>query len=351
MIMITRYRVKSFKGIKSCDISDLRQVNIITGKNNVGKSAFLQSLYLTTPTMDRSLIPFLDRPEMFWSYQPKEIEYEITFDGSLFHLFYAYPSSRLYFDYREFFEEHDKSWEENKTYYFNLMEKVMVNRAMDNIVTPHASFRYKIELVKKSPLLSFLSSAVYFNSQNILVPSSTISDELDKLQNVSNQEERFLAILRDAYDLRLTNLRHSPSVFHGWSVLLSDDKVQRAISLESLGDGTRTCTRIIVSLLVNKPRLVLIDEIESHQHVKALEHMCKAVLSYLAVEKAQLFVSTHSLEAIKILLRLSEEFGLPSIIHHFISKDGEVISRSIPGLDARVVTDMNGDIRFADEFA
>ena len=43
--MIGRVLVENYRGIRKLEIGNLRQVNIITGPNNSGKSSFLEAIY------------------------------------------------------------------------------------------------------------------------------------------------------------------------------------------------------------------------------------------------------------------------------------------------------------------
>ena len=78
--------------------------------------------------------------------------------------------------------------------------------------------------------------------------------------------------------------------------------------------------------------------------------VCKSVLTYIATENAQLFVTTHSMDAIREMLEITKQKELNTLVHHFILKEGSLETRTTPGLDAKAVVDVEGDIRFADEY-
>ena len=108
---------------------------------------------------------------------------------------------------------------------------------------------------------------------------------------------------------------------------------------------------ILLFLYTKRPQIVLIDEIETHQHTKALRYVCRSVLAYIARERAQLFVTTHSMDAIREILEITKQKDLDTLVHHFILKEGTLETRTTPGLDAKTIVDVEGDIRFADEYA
>ena len=53
--MYKSFRVKNFRCFKDLQINDLGRVNLIAGKNNTGKTALLEAMYLHT----RPLTPFV----------------------------------------------------------------------------------------------------------------------------------------------------------------------------------------------------------------------------------------------------------------------------------------------------
>ena len=49
---ITNVKIKHFKNLKSIDISTNSKINLIVGKNNVGKTSLIQSLYIAFSTQE-----------------------------------------------------------------------------------------------------------------------------------------------------------------------------------------------------------------------------------------------------------------------------------------------------------
>jgi AAA15 family ATPase/GTPase len=358
MNMLGSIRVEGFKGIKNGLVDDIRQVNILTGKNNSGKSAFLQSIYLLNKERNKDLIPSLDDKEMYWLYRfDNPIKYEIRFNSRTYHYIYSRSrEQRILHDIRDYgITNSSKDRTKKIGNYYNYFDSA-INMFLDasgELYVPEEKDKLSIARIKsgiaQSPI-SYLEASVLLNHSSFLTSDDKLSKDLDKLQKSPHKDE-FLKTLNEAYEIDLTGLSHSPYEFPGWSVYLKDGKESRSIYINMLGDGTRAALNILLKLYVKKPRIVLIDEIESHQHVKALRFTCKAVLDYIIREKAQLFVSTHSLDAIKIILDLSSENKIKPIIHHFILNEGNLVPREIPGLDAKVIVDLEGDIRFADEYA
>ena len=49
---ITNFKIKHFKNLESIDISTNSKINLIVGKNNVGKTSLIQSLYIAFSTQE-----------------------------------------------------------------------------------------------------------------------------------------------------------------------------------------------------------------------------------------------------------------------------------------------------------
>jgi AAA15 family ATPase/GTPase len=354
--MLESFSVKGFKGIRQGVVDNLGQVNIITGKNNMGKSAFLQSICLFNEKCWK-LIDNFKTTQMHWLYDPqREIEIEVQSNSRTFRFLFDDERGILY-DIRDLkstgLEKETEHRIEKGFYFFDSKVGFFLDAKRSSYQLPVDDAQRLSNFIKdENNPVWMLQSSIFFNHCNFLTRSTEFELDFDHLQNILNEEENFLDALSDAYDVKFSALRHSPKVIPGWTLEYNDGNKPRRVSVDSLGDGTRTAMNILLLLYVAKsPKIILIDEIETHQHAKALRHVCKSVLAYIARENAQLFVTTHSMDAIKEMLEITKEKGLETLVHHFILKEGNLETRTTPGLDAKTVVDVEGDIRFADEYA
>lgn len=351
--MIDSIQVQGFKGIKEGSISQFAQVNILTGKNNSGKSSFLQSLYFLNEDRDPATISNFGKKEMFWNYDDdKPIKHLLKINQNEFDMIYylRQMNGAIWVDFSKYLKDPDYfSTKVSKDPKFNLTTKLLKSAFQvggGGINTDISS--YVNNDLKE--FFKFINSSVLLNHSNFLKTSEELSEFLDILQNNLHKEDDFLKILSETYEKKLTKLRHSPHQFKGWSVFLDDGNESRTISFDNLGDGARTSINILLQLFVQEPKIVLIDEIELHQHIKALRNLCQTILLFIKQTKAQLFVSTHNLDAIKLLSEISNQYEMSAMIHHFTLNEGILRSRTIPSLDATTILDLTGDIRFIDEY-
>src|SRR5919106_3422763 len=80
--MLSRIKIENFKTIRTGTVANLTNINIIIGKNNRGKSAFIEALYLLNSNREDKLIPSFNQAQMFWRYNVNSrIKYEIGYNG------------------------------------------------------------------------------------------------------------------------------------------------------------------------------------------------------------------------------------------------------------------------------
>ena len=88
--------------------------------------------------------------------------------------------------------------------------------------------------------------------------------------------------------------------------------------------------------------LLLLEEPEVHQHIGAIKPLFKALLNISKENNLQLFISTHSLDLIKVITELQDT---ESKIFHTSLENGVFKTREISLNDTRLMTDLGIDIR------
>ncbi|WP_270387570.1 AAA family ATPase, partial [Megamonas funiformis] len=85
-------------------------------------------------------------------------------------------------------------------------------------------------------------------------------------------------------------------------IKLFSTKFDKPLSLYDYGNGMYKAFFIITATLLSKNGILLIDEIEAGIHTKALTRFMTKLLSVCKINNVQLFMTTHSLEAIDTIL-------------------------------------------------
>jgi AAA15 family ATPase/GTPase len=118
----------------------------------------------------------------------------------------------------------------------------------------------------------------------------------------SRTDKKVTAILNDVYETEIEHFTFKP---------YSIDKQRRreadryklfsaladiALHIDDYGDGFRYAFIILTSALRFKKRVLLIEEIESHQHAGSLKKLIPILIKIAKTNDLQLFITTHSFD-------------------------------------------------------
>ncbi len=161
-------------------------------------------------------------------------------------------------------------------------------------------------------------------------------------------DKEVVKVVREEFEVDAEGLTYAPV---GGSIALLLQLSNTSVRIDDLGDGARHAILMMLLLLATKPKLVLIEEPESKLHPRGMKVLTKAILKYVKEYGAQLIVSTHSLEFVRVGTELAKELSIESsIIHLERSRDGELITRKLTQPDLKLLTDLGIDPRFLDMF-
>ncbi|MCD4830409.1 MAG: AAA family ATPase [Anaerohalosphaeraceae bacterium] len=312
--MITDIQIKNFKCFKNLIIPELGRITLISGKNNVGKTALLEAIFL-----------FLDQrnPGMVLNqYSRRGIRHVLSATEAIWGpMFRNYDTnSKILISLKI----NDNS--EQVTYQFNKnfaplpspeikSEKQQVS-TNEEFATPAIDAEYTIGSGKKFVLHYFcdsnnqnrLSLQSKTTPANILLPGGTflpskehiqskeIADRFSELakQDRENEAVEFLRIIEPRLET-LKIITEGPNSFvHG-----KLNGVPKTIPVNLMGEGMEKLLSLIVSIVHSRGHVVFLDEIENGIHYSVLskvwEATCKAARKY----DCQLIATTHSYECLK----------------------------------------------------
>lgn len=109
------------------------------------------------------------------------------------------------------------------------------------------------------------------------------------------------------------------------------------------GDGFKRTLVIALTLLTTSGGVLLVDEIETSIHVSALSHVFSWLIETCRRLEIQLFVTTHSLEAIDAMLQ--PEIATDDIVAFRLNPKGQVPQRFSGNLLHRLRSERGLDVR------
>ncbi|MDO8454299.1 MAG: AAA family ATPase [Sulfurimonas sp.] len=292
--LLTKIEIKDFKCFKDFKADGFKRVNLIGGKNNVGKTAFMEACYVNVEA--KSLKSFVGSL------------YGIKFMRENLNILNGASKSA-----KVFIEQSNKIFTKSninlasfsiedlegiKQYVFDFNKqyvKVNIN-----------NFSYESESISS---IEFIDNFGLFNSQ-IISNYSAIQKKDD---------EYFLNDILNKFDDKIEAFK------------IIDEKPQCKIGDEYLeitefGDGVRHLISIVTSLYKCENGYLFIDEIDNGIHYTQLDEIWNIILEVSKKLNVQVFATTHSKECIDSYARVSKKLEDKDISYIKMSRlnDGSI---------------------------
>ena len=315
---ITNIKITNFKCFKNFKVKNLAQVNLITGKNNVGKTAFLEACltnaYSQNITTTTAVLCDI------------KIEREVL--NILLSLGGQNINSFLENNSRKYLEKLDGiNIESNinavsfsisndngiKKYHFKFNNKSITVNVND------FSFEFK-----EISNINFISNFGPSNTEIITHFSAMQKlDKEDSLNTVLNDFDISISISAfkitdenmqklDKEDFLNTVLNDFDSSISAFKII--DEKPQckignKYLEITELGDGTKRLVSIVILLFVCKNGCLFIDEIDNGIHYEKLDALWEVILKLSKEQQVQVFATTHSKECLQSYVRVATKLA------------------------------------------
>jgi AAA15 family ATPase/GTPase len=303
MTTLNHLTIKNFRGFDSLEIDGLSKINLFVGKNNVGKTSILESLFLVIGMSYPVLPHFVNQIRGLNVNGAKELLYlfhnlsdtnKPTFQAKL-----SDASKRI----------------------LRLEPKYNQNEfASDN----SSQFKPKMvgldlnfQKIEKGQDHSFKSSLLF---ENGMINQTIPQNYNEKLHAVFVAEKNDLAALTRFSEMKrqkkadsiLDVLQKFDNNIKGITTLQDGiyfdiNGAKELIPCSIMGDGIRRFLNIATAVFEEKNSLVCIDEIENGLHYSAYKLLWKSLLSFSNQNDTQLFITTHNIETLACLKSVLEE--------------------------------------------
>ncbi|AYQ57235.1 hypothetical protein MS2017_1551 [Bathymodiolus thermophilus thioautotrophic gill symbiont] len=274
---IKKINIKHFKYFDNFAVEGLARVNLVTGKNNVGKTAFLEAVHTNTSALTLSYFYFC----LFGiKYRRENINILIDKDEV---------------DARSYLEQNNG---------FNVVSDVHKTTAF-NISEYNGIKKYIFDLNEQRTTVNSndfsFSNKTLENSyfiDNFGVVNSSIIHAFSKMQELD--QEQLLIQELTKFDSNITDFK----IINGKPKC----KINNAyLELTELGDGTQHLISIITLLFQCKEGYLFIDEMDNGIHYQQLDNVWQIILNISKKLKVQVFATTHSKECLESYARAAEQ--------------------------------------------
>ena len=359
--MYKSFRVKNFRCFRDLQINDLGRVNLIAGKNNTGKTALLEAMYvLTQPLTPQTLFDLHstrglvhsddeDRRDTWQRYfHESDTGHEIVLHG----VDTAFNGENRTLSIKECTS--DESYMNHIAQYAHQAKQLGLigEGTLDIRGTSLLLFSFNLPNSESEKLKVYLPSKIHlpvytnilFDQRVAYVPAQGRPStkwlvdnfsEIDKQGRLAQLIGSLAIFESNLSDLRLLSLSGDLTI---WGQVNSHQS-----PLKLMGEGVNRFSNFAIAMIAERPQYLLIDEIENGIHHTVQKEVWKAIgdLASDPELNIQLFATTHSLEMIRAAYEaFSEEGKLEEFRYHRLSrssKTGDIKATTYNELDMEAV--------------
>jgi AAA15 family ATPase/GTPase len=298
---IKNIKIENFRKLKSIELKDTKDINILIGENNSGKTSILESI-------------------MFLEY-PNDINRLIL----LYKIREVLKNNEKTSWYKSFINMFNKEFDKknisfsaeigNKKIQINIdgHEEYLFRLTDEELPISVFSGKYKFIIDNKQYEKKFSlredDYEILYKDNNLLIPMKYISPidhymqkryveyisksiKLGKKQDILEMMKIFDKNI-DGFDLITENNITSLYINH---------KINGILPISAFGDGIKKAITISSAVIEAIDGILLIDEIETAIHARALKDFFKWLMEICKRYNTQIFLTTHSIEAIDALI-------------------------------------------------
>jgi hypothetical protein len=345
MTMFTHFVVKNFRCFTGVHLQHLNRVNLISGKNNTGKTALLEAIHLHNNPANCCLAVVINKQRGIGD--PGKAFTDVV--GWLFYGKHSEGGLEI------------SSWDEkgiSRTLSMYLLDaattlerfpeaaKLLAEGFREDYAysaTPRLILRYeqpgeppRFSVGVPGPAaaagLAWVSAHIPWSLPSIYLGSGMPSSEQDvkyfgELEAAKRQAEILPAL--QILESRLQKLSLVPLA--GESVLHGDiDGLPRLVPVPFMGEGMRRVLSIVLAIANAPGGVVLIDEIENGLHYSVQVDVWKAIARAARDANVQVFATTHSWECIEAAHHAFKEAGPYEFRYYRLDRrDAEITVKSL----------------------
>ena len=285
---IKTIKIKNFKCFNSFELEDLKRVNLIGGKNNMGKTAFMEACYLGLSTEDER--SFFQSLLVLDITRNPLVEFEIIEDSNNFE--FKFSDSEIIIN-----------------------DKIMGLLDFANTLysIPQKDYNNGIKEItqfytgKNKPLN--IKNKTFISLNNIR--DKFLIECIDEIK-LQDKEDELNCLLKQLFNIEKIDVIKN-------RIMLKKDK--KFILLSEFGDGVKHFLNIILALYLNQNSTIYLDEVESGIHYLLFDKLWEIILSLSKEKNVQVFATTHSKECIEAYYKVSKKLNEDNISFINLSKN------------------------------
>lgn len=363
--MLSQLIIEAYRGIKNLELKDLGRINIIAGANNTGKTSVLEVIRsLNAPNSLRqwrivgrressSPIFFTTVYDTMKSLFPididadgNKIEYSGVFNDNQFKVeLLMHQDATIITENilseaigRTYYEKQQADEMDSKEYETDLIElQYIINERKCGEDTLY-SIQRGMRMNRDSENVDIVKNVIYIS------PTQHAQNEmyLSSLLNDPDLYDQFVQIMRQFDPMFLSINAVRDDVSHGQKYVILSKNHKEGLLLNAYGDGMKKAILLLSSVIRAKNGILLLDEFETAIHITAMEHVFKWLIETAISLNVQVFMTSHSLEAITSVLRCNKVLQRDMRMITLVNLNNEIKVRNVDGEKALQLLDVYG---------
>ena len=345
-LVLESLKIHGFRTFRDLAIGHLGRVNLIVGKNNVGKTCLLEALSLYSRRGSPNLIAqLLEARDEISRKRPRGTEQEEEQTWNIKHLFYGRSDVTGQIEpiqigplipqdktlsisvgfYVQVEEDEIRKLQPIQAGEFSTIENPLLGLTVQMGAQPKA-----IYLLDKYLSRRYLPTPELAGVRGVFVPANGLSNrdvaELWDGITLSDLEKDVLDSLRViASEVERVNLVGSQERERIAKVRMVEQS--EPIPLRSLGEGMNRMFGVALSLVNAKDGMLLIDEVESGLHYSVQRDLWQFVFQAARRLNVQVFATTHSWDCIEAFQRVAQDNETDEgVLIRLEQKKGEIVA-------------------------
>lgn len=312
--------INNFKSFKNFKTDNFGQINLITGKNNSGKTTLLEALYLNLgPTnphlwlninarrgLDRLSPKQSTAPYLFYNLDTKKnINFSVhTIDGEKNDLTIKFSEPNTFpFD---IIESKQDQISHSSSIQFEEPEKTIT---IEIVFSPFQGKKLITRINIEPNVIKFEGDSnipVYTDSVFVSKGGNRLSENETKRYDDLNKENK-IEFFNDALRIIEPQLIRTSLGIENERTIIYADFGYGLVPISTSGSGTEKLASIILSLSYAQHGVVLIDEIENSLHYSMQRELWLLIADTVKKNDCQFFATTHSKDCIESAINIFGE--------------------------------------------
>lgn len=338
--MFDFFEIKNFRCFESLKVTGLSRVNLLVGRNAVGKTALLESLFITsgaTPELAFRVKGFRGLPR--FEISTEQTAYRILWKD----LFFGFDEARhirivlgkgatelrsldiSYTSPQGILFPHAKSSLSTDTVpIVPIAFRWQTSSGQEGLAEPQfVKEGFRVAPAPGIPLLP----AVFFSSANPPSPEEAAGWLSQLSIQGADREivEAVRGVFRDVEDLSIQVIGGAPAIY------ATVRHLKEKISINLISSGLPKLVAITLAIIQKKGGLLYVDEIENGFHHEALVSVWKLISGLAEKYDVQVFASTHSAECLEAATRSIAEPRSSLVLLKLERVDGTSIVKRFSG--------------------